>query len=146
VSFLIPRIHDDAVNPFFSKSVLDPRISTQTFEADFNDDADMLAHINDCKAKLRTLYDNYTSEEPPHTEPSTLESLGSELPTPAEDELEEYFQLAPDTSGIDPVKWWSDRSSSFPNLSRLARNVLSIPGEFLSSPVQFELHPTPNPG
>jgi hypothetical protein len=32
---------------------------------------------------------------------------------------------------IDPIQWWAGRRAQFPNLSRLARDILSIPGVFL---------------
>jgi hypothetical protein len=47
------------------------------------------------------------------------------------DEVQEYFKLPCenfDTCG--PLQWWAGRRLQFPNLSRFARNILSIPGEF----------------
>lgn len=29
---------------------------------------------------------------------------------------------------MDPIHWWAGRRAQFPNLSRLARDILSIPG------------------
>ncbi|KIJ46084.1 hypothetical protein M422DRAFT_250514 [Sphaerobolus stellatus SS14] len=43
-------------------------------------------------------------------------------------ELEEYFRMAPEVwDGCDPVKWWG-RQAQFPNLYRLARDIMTIPG------------------
>ena len=48
------------------------------------------------------------------------------------DELEEFFKLPPeDFDNCDPVQWWAGRRTQFPNLSRFARDVLSIPGNSL---------------
>ena len=45
------------------------------------------------------------------------------------DELGEYFrQPSENFKTCNPVKWWSARISQFPNLSQLARDLLSIPG------------------
>jgi len=30
----------------------------------------------------------------------------------------------------DPLQWWAGRRSQFPNLSRFARDILSMPGMF----------------
>ena len=36
----------------------------------------------------------------------------------------------PQVDTCDPLQWWAGRHSQFPNLSRFARDILSIPGEF----------------
>ena len=44
-------------------------------------------------------------------------------------ELEEYFKLLPeDFEKCDPIKWWVGRRAQFPNLFRLAHDILCIPG------------------
>ena len=44
------------------------------------------------------------------------------------DELQRY--LAMDVEDVmDALKWWHERRASFPCLSRMARDYLSIPGE-----------------
>ena len=48
-------------------------------------------------------------------------------------ELEGYFSLPLEGLGCDPVKWWVNNQSKFPTLSKFARDILSIPGESLSS-------------
>ena len=46
-------------------------------------------------------------------------------------ELEEYFKLpTEDFDACDPIRWWMGRRAQFPNLFRLARDVLCIPGAF----------------
>lgn len=45
------------------------------------------------------------------------------------DELEEFFKLPRENfNSCDPIKWWISRRAQFPNLYRLACDVLSIPG------------------
>lgn len=49
-----------------------------------------------------------------------------------DDELSNYFHLDPKDAnclGVDPLKWWQMHRERFPNLSRLARDIFSIPGE-----------------
>jgi hypothetical protein len=49
----------------------------------------------------------------------------------SKDELEEFWKLpAEDFEICDPIQWWAGRRSQFPDLSRLARDILAIPGEF----------------
>ena len=47
------------------------------------------------------------------------------------DELEEYFKLQREEWEIDPLQWWVARKGQFPNLYCLARNIMTIPGEFI---------------
>jgi hypothetical protein len=44
-------------------------------------------------------------------------------------ELKDYFKLPlEDFNTCDPLCWWSARRAQFPHLSRLTRDILSIPG------------------
>jgi len=46
------------------------------------------------------------------------------------DELKEYFKLLQeyfDTCNL--IEWWAGWHAQFPNLSQLAQDILSIPGE-----------------
>jgi len=48
-----------------------------------------------------------------------------------DDELQCY--LAADIEDVkDGLLWWNERRTIFPQLSRMARGYLSIPGEFLA--------------
>lgn len=53
-------------------------------------------------------------------------------PTPSNtssDELQHY--LATDIEDVkDPLMWWYEKRATFPCLSRMARDYLSIPGEY----------------
>jgi hypothetical protein len=44
------------------------------------------------------------------------------------EELEEYFKLPPQDFSCNPLHWWRAHSVQFPNLSRLACDILSILG------------------
>ena len=49
------------------------------------------------------------------------------------DEIEEFFKLPQESfEKCDPIQWWAGRRAQFPNLSRLARDILSIPGTNLT--------------
>jgi hypothetical protein len=40
------------------------------------------------------------------------------------------LQMPPENFAVDPIHWWARRRVQFPNLSRLAQDILSIPGMF----------------
>jgi hypothetical protein len=46
-------------------------------------------------------------------------------------ELDEYLRSHVEPFGIDPVQWWGSRVQQFPNLSKMARDILCIPGMFI---------------
>jgi hypothetical protein len=47
------------------------------------------------------------------------------------DEVQEYFKLPHENfDTCDSLQWWAGRHSQFPNLSRFAWDILSIPGKF----------------
>jgi hypothetical protein len=125
--------------------VLDPRISYEGLWADSEGDPSAQEHIKRCREDLREHYlSDYAKKltAPPlraQPTPTTLKNGSpqkvdflSRYNKPARantDELEEYFKL-PQENFItcDPVQWWFGRRAQFPNLSRLARDILGIPG------------------
>jgi hypothetical protein len=45
------------------------------------------------------------------------------------DEIKEFINIPREAwDGCDPIQWWAARRHQFPNLSRLARDIFSIPG------------------
>jgi hAT family C-terminal dimerisation region len=60
------------------------------------------------------------------------------LPQAFTDKVQEYFKLPCENfDTCDPLQWWAGRRSQFPNLSRFARDILSIPGEFTTDFLLF---------
>jgi hypothetical protein len=49
------------------------------------------------------------------------------------DELERYITADIEDVKVDALKWWYDRRITFPSLSLMARDYLSIPGKFANS-------------
>ena len=45
------------------------------------------------------------------------------------DELEEYL-AQPNESVKDPLKWWNENKTKYPNLHHMALDYLSVPGEY----------------
>ena len=45
-------------------------------------------------------------------------------------ELDHYLKSARIKDIKDPLQWWFDNRGSYPRLSRMARDFLTIPGEF----------------
>jgi len=129
--------------------VLDPHISYYGLHSDCEDDLTAQMHIERQKNNLHTLYKKeyatavaqmVPSSSPTDAGPS--ENAG-QSPTKFNftarykkcsntsiDEFEQYLKLLQeDFDTCDPILWWAGRCAQFPNLSRLARDILSIPGE-----------------
>lgn len=53
------------------------------------------------------------------------EDTGAHEPT---QELEKFFDTFRRLKSVDPLQWWHMAVSEFPNVARLARDLLSIPG------------------
>lgn len=127
-------------------TVLDPRISYEGMKADYEDDISLLSYLESAKNDLHRHYlDNYALASPESesaTPYSALPLTRGNSPQKVDftsryrrkarttvDELEDYFKLSPeDFATCDPIQWWLGRRAQFPNLFRLARDILSIPG------------------
>ena len=46
------------------------------------------------------------------------------------DELDHYLSSGHIKGVDDPIKWWHDNQGSYPHLSRMARDYLTIPGQY----------------
>ena len=138
--------------------VLDPRMSYEGLRDDYEDDDDLLAYLEDAKKALHKHFEDQYLKSPrsyardpttnsaptPSESTSSSTSLASANTSPSKlrlgarykkrkltvrDELEEYFSLPlEDFETCDPIEWWMGRKARFPNLYRLACDVLSIPG------------------
>jgi hypothetical protein len=129
--------------------VLDPRISYESLLDDYKDDVELHADLEKSVVNLREHYiNNYasigtTSSDPtpdptvqngsPQKQKRTFTSRYGKhrRPTTAASELDEYFRLTKNPEpfdSVDPLQWWYARKDQFPNLYRLARDVLAIPG------------------
>ena len=122
---------------------------------DYRDDPELMATIRDGKKQLEDHYPKHyaskiaqkkSSQMSHSSSTSTLSrSSSGTMASPEEvnftariavkrplrdcNELEEYFTLVPEVwEECDPVKWWCARQAQFPNLCRLARDVMTIPG------------------
>ncbi|KAF5319077.1 hypothetical protein D9758_018663 [Tetrapyrgos nigripes] len=134
-------------------ALLDPRISYEALVKDYRREPDLLDDIRTAKNNLATHFEeNYASLESdnPTNENNTppviidgspqkinfLErySSYSAAQTLPKDELDEYFRFTshPSKMTVDPLEWWHARHDQFPNLYRLACDVLCIPGKFSS--------------
>jgi hypothetical protein len=128
---------------------LDPRISYSALLDEFEGDEDLAPFLEAAKNKLHVYYKTrYTNKAAPFPPPSnTPNQTASESPlnhSPqknftarfrkprvAIDELLEFWRLPQeDFDACNPIQWWLSRRTSFPNLYRLACDILSIPGEF----------------
>jgi hypothetical protein len=129
---------------YMTTAVLDPRIAYQGLLDDCEDDTSLRTHLEESKAKLEARYRaDYAKRI---SAPVTAQSSTSSISTPRSpqkvdftarynkrmrhntDEIDEFFKLLPESFAVDPIHWWAGRRAQFPNLSRLARDILSIPG------------------
>jgi hypothetical protein len=128
--------------------VLDPQISYDGLQQDYIDDASLLAYLDSTKSMLHAYYtENYANREvagtkqniavdPSHSQASggvvskmNFTSRYKKKDNVLHDELEEYFKLPrEDFESCDLLTWWLGRHAQYPNLFRLACDVLAIPG------------------
>jgi len=126
-------------------TVLDPRISYQSLLDDCEGDTLLRTHLEESKAKLEAHYraDYAKPISTPVTAQSSISSISAHSPQKVDftshynkrthlniDEISEFFKLPPESFAVDPIQWWAGRRAQFPNLSHLARDILSIPGVF----------------
>ena len=48
------------------------------------------------------------------------------------DEVDKYLSLRCEHPGVDAMQYWQIHSKEFPNLSKLAKDIISIPGSSVS--------------
>ena len=135
------------VYPLIVFEVLDPRISYSGLLADCGDDLSLKSHLELIKSQLAQRYrEQYMRDNPPPiqqqlaTFPSATSTSPQKVnftaqykqrPRATVNELQEFFSLPQEDFEIcDPLQWWAGRRSQFPNLSRFARDLLSMPGMF----------------
>jgi hypothetical protein len=123
-------------------------------KADYGEDNDLLADLENAKSLLHTFYhDNYSMftssahKNMSTTAPVVQNGSPQKVDFTARykrtlhrvfDELEDYFKLRQeDFDTCQPLDWWRGRCAQFPNLYRLAQDILSIPGEpfYFVSPI-----------
>jgi hypothetical protein len=127
--------------------VLDPRIGFSAFRGDSDDDPELQEHIDKSLDLLRAHYSTKYAATAPNASEAALPAASSATQSPRKydftarykksstfapaRELDEFLRL-PSVAweGCDPIQWWSARRTQFPTLSRLARDIFTIPGRF----------------
>jgi hypothetical protein len=132
------------------ETVLDPRLGYDGILQDINemepgtDKTQLLEELEKAKASLKAHFiSNYASTgksafDPipdatvPNGSPQKLNSRHRRKVKPADpnSELDQFFILCQfdNTCGDDPLEWWAVKRHSYPNLYRMVRDILSIPG------------------
>ena len=127
--------------PTYTPAVLDPRITYEGLKLDFANDPVLLADLERSRDRLQEYYeDNYAAS------PTRYEDIGdsshildsytsdftsrySSIDPEVVDELDEYFKIKrKDFKKCNPLKWWRSQREDWPNLYRLACDILCIPG------------------
>ncbi|HEV7737249.1 MAG TPA: hAT transposon family protein [Chlamydiales bacterium] len=127
--------------------MLDPRINYRRLTQDYKAELEIMNEIEARKKELLDYYSNHYAGKAPKNKDADPMSSSSNLATEppnidfmarydvddedgTHNELEDYFQLPSEKfRTCDPFDWWSYRKTQFPNLCRLARDILSIPGK-----------------
>ncbi|KIJ31033.1 glycosyltransferase family 1 protein [Sphaerobolus stellatus SS14] len=124
------------------EAMLDPRIGNKGLLLDHETEPELLSLIETREEQLQVFYDaNYAGKAVSRSAsiativPGSPEKIdftarySRRQPADARNVLQEFFSLIPEGFlKSDPVRWWGRRTTLFPNLSRLARDILSIPG------------------
>lgn len=138
--------------------VLDPNISLEGLLADASRDEDseaQISHIRHCRDELEAHFKRHYASVAEFTSSGTSSSVmavPSSSPSKMDssvdffaryrtkkldqacahaNELEKYFRLDPADAhsiGMTALEWWNKHKNTFPCLSRLARDIFSIPG------------------
>jgi len=124
----------------YTPTVLDPRITYEGLKLDFANDPGLLADLEKSKELLREFYDANYALSPTHSESNnTVHQIDSHtsdftlryssIVPEVVDELDEYFKTKrKDFKKCNPLRWWRSQREDWPNLYRLACDILCIPG------------------
>ena len=123
-------------------TILDPRYKTSPYEDDDNPDSIDVKRITDqVELEFKTLYfmeNNIAANNAPS--PNTSLFFKKKRRKNCETATEEFrrYLSAPDCDlDCNPLEWWKVNASSFPNLSRMARYYLAVPGTEASAEREF---------
>ncbi|CAA7270448.1 unnamed protein product [Cyclocybe aegerita] len=112
-------------------ALLDPRISYTALAEDFANNLDLSDSLETLKTELRTYYlTNYAGRHTPSpssTQASSHSTLGTSVSSAPITNFTAHYQCQ-DFNACDPIKWWYAHHLQFPNLYRLAHDILAIPG------------------
>ncbi len=108
---------------------------------DFANDPGLLADLERSKDQLQDFYEDNYAATPTHCEhinndSHIMDSYMSDFTSrylsinpEVVDELDEYFKIkCKNFKKCDPLRWWRSQRHNWPNLYRLACDVLYIPG------------------
>jgi hypothetical protein len=128
--------------------VLDPRIGYKSLNEDYSNDEDLIDGLRNSKTALENHFNQYYANRfNPISKSATTPAQAAktdEQPRsrnfiaryekwqqPVQNELEAFLALPPQHfSSCNPIKWWYSHRDEFPNLYRLAKDILAIPGMF----------------
>ena len=120
-------------------AVLDPRVKARGLELYYDDDyllrTAITQHISDLEVHFKEHYAQSPSAPPvmdtpvaPQTGITGIASRLSRQPSQNVNELASYLSAPSALEGEDPLAWWKTNAAVYPKLSKLARNILAIPG------------------
>lgn len=116
--------------------MLDPRLKLEYYQTE--DGGNQVA-IADIKKVLMNAYLSYVPANPnvnrasPVKKKSILSSIYKKKKAVSSAALEEYLNQPTVSMNTEPLKWWKSNEEQFPNLAKMARDYLAIPGTSASS-------------
>ncbi|KAF4617983.1 hypothetical protein D9613_012957 [Agrocybe pediades] len=140
------------VSPYYTwAAILDPHITYEDLRSDYQEDEDLLNGLERSKADLYHHFDAFYAHvvsrpalptSSSYNQPISRHSQSQDSPSfdftarfhqkPQRhtlNELDEYLRLpAQEFYSCDPIQWWYAQRTRFPALSRLAFDILAIPG------------------
>ena len=126
--------------PTYTSAVLDPRITYEGLKLDFANNPGLLADLERSKKLLEEFYnsnyaaspvrcDDFDDSHPIDPHMSDFTSHYSSINAEVVNGLEEYFKIKrKDFKKCNPFRWWRSQQENWPNLYRLACDILCIPG------------------
>ena len=121
-------------------AVFNPRITYEGLKLNFTNDPILLADLKKSKSLLHEFYNKHYAASPASSKDvgnvyatisntSDFTARYKTISPNAIDELEEYFKIKhKDFKKCDPFRWWRSQCEDWPNLYRLACDILCIPG------------------
>ena len=125
-----------------SATLLDPRFKTSEYEDNPAQLAQVVKQVQNEFEKLYFKVDNRHFIAPPRVYSGFVaNALNRKQKTvqceSATEEFERYLSLPLLNTEIDPLDWWKTNALNFPNLSKMARDYLAVPGTEASVEREF---------
>ncbi len=137
-SKVLLRYYDTTSDACTIATVLDPRLKVEYYQMTEGENQETVASIKKIVADAYCSYvpnslRNTETLPPPLKNQSILGSIYKKRKVLSSVELEEYLNQSTVSMNVKPLDWWKANEEQFPNLAKMARDYLAIPGTSASS-------------